>query len=90
MGFLVTWQELWMLVGSGFGMVSFGLGSRNCEVSEGANLVCFLAPILYLNFFAKVTVGRRRDRGARARVCSILTAYHIENCVLDLIWLLPF
>ena len=26
MGFLVTWQELWMLVGSGFGMVSFGLG----------------------------------------------------------------
>ena len=26
MGFLVTWQGLWMLVGSGFGMVSFGLG----------------------------------------------------------------
>ena len=26
MGFLVTWQELWMLMGSGFGMVSFGLG----------------------------------------------------------------
>ena len=26
MGFVVTWQELWMLVGSGFGMVSFGLG----------------------------------------------------------------
>jgi len=26
MGFLVTWQELWMLVGSGFGMISFGLG----------------------------------------------------------------
>ena len=26
MGFVVTWQELWMLVGSGFGMVNFGLG----------------------------------------------------------------
>ena len=26
MGFVVTWHELWMLVGSGFGMVSFGLG----------------------------------------------------------------
>ena len=26
MGFVVTWQELWMLVGLGFGMVSFGLG----------------------------------------------------------------
>ena len=28
MGFLITWQELWMPVGSGFaiGMVSFGLG----------------------------------------------------------------
>ena len=27
-GFVVTWQDLWMLVGSGFaiGMVSFGLG----------------------------------------------------------------
>ena len=28
MGFVVTWQWLWpwMLVGSGFGMVNFGLG----------------------------------------------------------------
>ena len=26
MGLLVTWQELWMLMGLGFGMVSFGLG----------------------------------------------------------------
>ena len=26
MGFVVTWQELWMLVGSGFGMVNFELG----------------------------------------------------------------
>ena len=25
-GFVATWQELWMLMGSGFGMVSFGLG----------------------------------------------------------------
>ena len=26
MGFVVTWQELWMLVVSGFGMVNFELG----------------------------------------------------------------
>ena len=26
MGFVATWQDLWMLVGSGFGMVNFGLG----------------------------------------------------------------
>ena len=25
MEILVTWQEFWMLVGSGFGMVNFGL-----------------------------------------------------------------
>ena len=37
MGFVVTWQELWMHVASGFGVVRFGLGTQLREGTGGSS-----------------------------------------------------
>ena len=47
MGFLVTWQlqELWMLMGSGFGMVSSGLGrGHGGLISSNIGVYRYLQP----------------------------------------------
>ena len=79
MGFVATWQELWMLVhvGSGFGMFNFGLGRG--QIKGGSTQAISVS----IDTYGLVDGhGLQAHQGASMLVGGVV-AEHTRNCSDD-------